>query len=98
MDEIVIQFVQNITWAGVAGLFVWKVVAPLTTFFIRSIANKNGLSEIDKIKNNDLHEIKEEIVWLRTEVDKLREGQAKLRERLARVETKLNSNKWQKNS
>ena len=79
----ILQYFQTIGWAGVAALFVWKVLAPLTRSYI---GKRNGgpgdvSAEIQKIKHNDLHEIKADIKNLQNDI-------GKLSERMAVVETR----------
>jgi len=83
MDDPLFILFQNIGWAGVAAIFVWRVITPLTRSYIgkRDGGQSDMSAEIQKIKTNDLHEIKDDIRNLQKDI-------GKLAERMAVVETR----------
>lgn len=84
MEDQIFTLLQGATWATVAGLFVWLVLAPLTRYFIKKNGGNNAdaLEKVEEIQSNDLSEI-------RRDIRELKKGQGDMRERMARVETKV---------
>jgi len=65
MEEQLFDFLKNIGGAGVIGLLIWKVLAPLTTWYTSkekagSVGNGKAahITEIlTDMRNNDFHEV-----------------------------------------
>ena len=91
METNIIQLIETASWAGVAMLVVWKVLAPLMGVFTRKVNGKdgNGLDKrLKSIETNHLTEIRNDINELKGDVRRLREEQTDMRERLATLEAK----------
>ena len=96
MGDLEIQLLQAIGWAGVAALLVWKVLAPLTISYIsKRPVNGNGMKalhdKVDMFERNHIHDVKESVKRIEKDVYEIKKNQSDFRERLVRVETKLNN-------
>ena len=61
MEPQTLQFFEIMGWAGVVGVFVWKVLGPLTKAYIRKMNGNSMFAKLEKIEGNDLHSISEAI-------------------------------------
>ena len=92
MELETLQIFQQIGWAGVAGIFIWKVLAPLMTLFIQKIGGNNDgkLSKrVSEIENNHLEAIRNDMAELKQDMREVKIEQGKMRERIMRLETKI---------
>ena len=89
------QFMQVVSWAGVAGIFVWKILVPFTDLLIRKVNGRDDNSKlckrVEKIENNHLEAIRGDIVDLKRDVREVKLEQSRTGERLARIETKVSN-------
>ena len=92
MELETLQIFQQIGWAGVAGIFIWKVLAPLMTLFIQKIGGNNDGSlrkRLSEIENNHLEAIRNDMAELKQDMREVKIEQGKMRERIMRLETKI---------
>ncbi|GIW70353.1 MAG: hypothetical protein KatS3mg101_1100 [Patescibacteria group bacterium] len=92
MEATTIKNLADISYAGAIAIigiyFIKFILAPIINYLINK---KNGYSNdiekrIKKIENNDLHDLED----LRNRIYKIEDEVTKIRERLTRIETKLN--------
>ena len=91
MEPNITQLIETASWAGVAMLFTWKVIAPLVASMVGRVNGKtNGKlkDRLDTLEGNHLSEIRNDISELKGDVRRLREEQAGMRERVAKLEVK----------
>ena len=90
MDEVVIQFIQNISWAGVAGLFLYYVLRPLVSMIVERIGSGSLRKKVEIIEKGDLVDIRNDIEDLKRDVREVRKDLGHLRDRVGRIEGKIN--------
>lgn len=56
-----LELIKNLSWAGVAGLFIWCILKPLIEFILAKMngnGNNKQIQMLDKKVNNELtHDI-----------------------------------------
>ena len=87
MEYIPFQQLEIISWAGVAGLAIWLVIAPLIKMFVAKMNGKSasGFVTEDLLEDNHLSEIRKDIREMRKE-------QGEMRERIVALEVKVKKN------
>ena len=92
MELIILQILQSISWAGSFALLVWFVLKPATRWFInRNGGNSNVKEVITHLEENHLSGFRRELEEIKKDVRKIRDSQVDLRERVARMEAKVNN-------
>jgi len=86
MEYDILQFIQNVTWAGVVGMFIWLIAAPTLRFLLKRNGNNKALIKVEKFENNDLHEIRKDIREIKAE--QIIQGK-----KIARLEAIINNKK-----
>ena len=96
MELELLTIFQNISIAGAVALvgycFIMKVVSPLVNYFINK-KNGNGTDlagKVNEIETNHLVEINRRLECLDRNDTRTQEDLTNIRERLTRIETKLN--------
>lgn len=92
MSGDVIQFIQNISWAGVAGLFVYYILRPLIAMIVDKIGNGSVRKKVELIEKGDLVDIRNDIEDLKKDVREIRKQVGYLRDRIGRIEGKMHIN------
>ncbi len=85
----IFELLKNISWAGVAGLFIWVIVKPLIEFMLAKLngkLNDKALHQLDKKVNN---EITHDIIRIDTDIDELWREIRQIKEDLAEIKTCL---------
>lgn len=92
------QILEHISWAGVIAMTVYFVIRPLIIVLVNKM---NGVStdvagRVDEISNNCLSDVNRRLemlegndIRLDNSIDKIRDDMADIRERIAKIETKL---------
>jgi len=99
MLEDITQIIPIITWPGVAALFVWKVLAPLTNIFIKFLKSKNGnvdiniAERVEEIETNHLHDLKKDIDLIWNKLNTVGDTQIKIREDVAYLKARINGHR-----
>lgn len=80
MDIQLIQLLKDISYPAVAGLFIMFVLKPLIPLIADWIRSKTGSIEpsihdkLNKLENNDLHEISETLNRIEMKLDKMNDA------------------------
>lgn len=93
MEDQIFTLVKGITWAGVAALALWIVVAPWTRFIIERLSPKTGNGKIiteDSLDLNHLHEIRNDIKDLKIDMSEVRREQIKQGKDISWLQAKQN--------
>lgn len=98
MDLLVKEILINASWAGAAGLFVWKVLGPLVHYFLTNNMNGDRQSfrglqdEVETIRENHVEHLKEDIHILKNEKQDIKSSLNELGNRVTRLETIVEHN------
>ncbi|MCH7979016.1 MAG: hypothetical protein IH935_08575 [Acidobacteria bacterium] len=92
MEQIPFSFLQNMGWAGVAGLSVWVFGRPLMK---RWIARQNGTStnvmdKLEQLEKNDMKHFQATLDHFSNVQDSIRKDVGELKIKVAVLETKVN--------
>ena len=91
MEPEILQTITVTSFAPASILVVWKVLIPLVNLFIARM-NKTDTSadaRLCKLEENDLHEIKGDIVEIKTRMEYLSREFADVKTKVAVLESKV---------
>ena len=97
MEQEILTILQTISWAGVAGLFVWKILTPIINFLLKKANGslpKSAEAKLDLIKKNDLTHIADGIDDLKDIMREMvrdnKSNQLKMIEHLVWIKSRIN--------
>ena len=96
MESEIIQFITNMSWASVGGLFVYYVLKPLIFVISTRINGKDNGSlrkRLDELENNHYRSLRREIDELKEDTKDLREKMVDLEIKVGKLEVKVNNGK-----
>lgn len=91
METNLLTFFGTLSWAGVAGLFVWFVLKPLIGLLIEKLSGGNGLVDrMNTLENNHLHEVNRRLNCLDAADIRIQDDLGNIRDRLSKIEGRMN--------
>ena len=96
MENEIIQFITNMSWASVGGLFVYYVLKPLIGMLsvrVNGKDNGNLRKKVEELENNHYKSLKEEVERLRGNIEGLGGRIRNLEIKVAKLEVRVNNNR-----